>query len=53
MTYVIGEEKTCCNMTARLTLAKAKYKAAVTALVAADTAKDATSKEVTTEAVGS
>lgn len=53
MTYVIGEEKTCCNMTARLTLAKAKYKAAVKALVAADTAKDATSKEVTTEAVGS
>jgi len=38
MTYVIGEEKTCCNMTARLTLAKAKYKAAVQALAAADKA---------------
>ena len=38
MTYVVGEEKTCCNMTARLTLAKAKYKAAVQALAAADKA---------------
>ncbi len=48
MTYVIGEEKTCCNMTARLTLAKAKYKAAVQALVAANT-----TKETATEKAGS
>lgn len=41
MTYVVGEEKTCCNMTARLALAKAKYKAAVTALVSADKAASA------------
>ncbi len=44
MTYVVGEEKTCCNMTARLTLAKAKYKAAVEALVAADKKATATEK---------
>ncbi|WP_075083792.1 hypothetical protein [Mariniblastus fucicola] len=44
MTYVIGEEKTSCNMTARLTLAKAKYKAAVTAMVAAEKATAEASK---------
>lgn len=36
MEYMVGEEKTCCNMTARLALAKAKYKAAVEALAAAE-----------------
>lgn len=36
MEYLVGDEKTCCNMTARLALAKAKYKAAVEALVAAE-----------------
>jgi hypothetical protein len=30
--YVVGEEKTTCYMTARMTLARAKYKAAVQAL---------------------
>jgi hypothetical protein len=34
--YVVGEEKTCCEMTARLNLARAKYKAAVAALSAAE-----------------
>ncbi|MEM7784133.1 MAG: hypothetical protein AAF939_16620 [Planctomycetota bacterium] len=32
--YVVAGEKTCCEMTARLNLAKAKYKAAVETLVA-------------------
>jgi len=55
MTYVVGEEKTCCNMTARLTLAQAKYKAAVTALVSAEkasTEKTETSAPATTEKAG-
>jgi hypothetical protein len=34
--YVVGEEKTGCSVTARLNLARAKYKAAVQALVQAD-----------------
>lgn len=51
MTYVVGEEKTCCNMTARLTLAKAKYKAAVQALAAAD-AKTKAATATATEKVG-
>lgn len=34
--YVVGEQKTCCQMTARLNLAHAKYKAAVQALAAAE-----------------
>jgi len=52
MTYVVGKESTCCNMTARLTLAKAKYKAAVQALVAAE-AKTNAATETATEKVGS
>ena len=36
--YIVGEEKTCCEMTARLNLARAKYKAAVQALASADKA---------------
>lgn len=31
--FVVGEEKTACNVTARLNLARAKYKAAVVALM--------------------
>ena len=34
--YVVGDEKTCCEMTARLNLARAKYKAAVAALASAN-----------------
>ena len=34
--FVVGEEKTCCDVTARLNLARAKYKAAVIALMQAD-----------------
>jgi hypothetical protein len=34
-TFVVGEEKTCCEKTARLNLARAKYKAAVKTLVEA------------------
>jgi len=34
--YVVGDEKTGCSVTARLNLARAKYKAAVEALVQAD-----------------
>jgi len=30
--FVVGQEKTCCSVTARLNLARAKYKAAVIAL---------------------
>lgn len=37
--YVVGEEKTCCEMTGRLNLARAKYKAAVQAIAAADAQK--------------
>jgi hypothetical protein len=33
--FVVGEEKTCCEQTARLNLARAKYQAAVAALVEA------------------
>jgi hypothetical protein len=33
--FVVGEEKTACSVTARLNLARAKYKAAVAALVKA------------------
>lgn len=33
--FVVGEEATCCEQTARLNLARAKYKAAVAVLVAA------------------
>jgi len=49
--FVVGEEKTCCEKTARLNLARAKYKAAVQA-VAANTAK-ATPASSTTKKVGS
>lgn len=38
--FVVGEEKTCCEQTARLNLARAKYKAAVEALVAAQAPSD-------------
>lgn len=34
--FVVAGEKTCCEMTARLNLARAKYKAAVEALAAAE-----------------
>ncbi len=40
--YVVGAQKTCCEHTARLTLAKAKYKAAVEALAASKKAEPAT-----------
>jgi hypothetical protein len=33
--FLVDEEKTCCEMTARLNLARAKYKAAVTAMLQA------------------
>ena len=36
--FVVGEEKTCCEKTARLNLARAKYKAAIEALVQAQAA---------------
>jgi hypothetical protein len=36
--FVVGEEKTCCEKTARLNLARAKYKAAVEAMVRAQAA---------------
>lgn len=35
MTYVVNGEETCCSMTARLQTARAKYKAAVEAMVSA------------------
>ena len=35
MKYVVGGEETCCEMTARLNVARAKYKAAVEALTKA------------------
>ena len=35
MIYVVNGEETCCGMTARLETARAKYKAAVKALIAA------------------
>lgn len=36
--FVVGKEKTCCSTTARLNLARAKYKAAIEALAKADAA---------------
>lgn len=36
--FLVGEEKTCCERTARLNLARAKFKAAVTAMVEAQAA---------------
>ncbi len=39
--YVVGEEKTTCQMTARMTLARAKYKAAVQALAAQSVSTEA------------
>jgi hypothetical protein len=36
--FVVGEEKTHCEMTARLNLARAKYKAAIEAMVQAQAA---------------
>ena len=41
--FVVGEEKTCCEKTARLNLARAKYKAAVEAMLKAQ-AQTATAK---------
>jgi hypothetical protein len=41
--FVVGAEKTACEKTARLNLARAKYKAAVTALVEAQAAAEAES----------
>ncbi len=38
--FVVGEAKTCCEMTARLNLAHAKYKAAVEALAASTKATE-------------
>jgi hypothetical protein len=38
--FVVGEEKTCCEKTARLNLARAKYKAAITAMVEAQAAAE-------------
>jgi len=40
--YVVGEEKTTCQMTARMSLARAKYKAAVQALAAQAVSTEAT-----------
>ena len=34
--YLVGKEKTACSVTARLNLARAKYKAAIEALVKAE-----------------
>ncbi len=45
--FVVGEEKTACNVTARLNLARAKCKAAVVALMQASSA---TTKETSKEA---
>ena len=39
--FVVAGEKTCCSTTARLNLARAKYKAAIEALAKADAPKDA------------
>ncbi len=36
--FVVGDEKTACNVTARLNLARAKYKAAIVALAKAEAA---------------
>lgn len=47
MIYVVGGEETCCNMTARLNTARAKYEAVVKSLVAAET--PATDAEPKTE----
>jgi hypothetical protein len=45
--YVVAGESTACNVTARLNLARAKYKAAVVAIMQSDTqsAEKLTSKE--------
>jgi hypothetical protein len=43
--FVVGEEKTACNVTARLNLARAKYKAAVVALMKADSQTKETSSD--------
>lgn len=41
--FVVGDTKTSCSVTARLNLARAKYKAAVEAIVATDRPEDAKS----------
>ena len=43
--FVVGEEKTACNVTARLNLARAKYKAAVVAMMQATSETKETSTE--------
>ena len=43
--FVVREEKTCCEHTARLNLARAKYKAAVAVLAEATAKKDAPEEE--------
>jgi hypothetical protein len=43
--FVVGEEKTCCEKTARLNLARAKYKAAVEAMLKAQAAATAKPEE--------
>lgn len=48
--FVVAGEKTCCEMTARLNLARAKYKAAVSAMVAAK--KKAAGTEAKTQKAG-
>ena len=50
VTFVVAGKETCCNHTARLNLAKAKYEAAVKALVAAE--KTAEKTETKTEKKG-
>lgn len=51
VSFKVGDEEgTCCSMTARLNLAKAKYKAAVQALLAAE--KPAQKAEAKTESSG-
>ena len=44
MTYIVNGEETCCSMTARLNTARAKYKAAVQAVVAAAPKAEAETK---------
>ena len=46
--FVLGEEKTCCEKTARLNLARAKYKAAVEAMVKAQAAAEKPKPEAET-----
>ncbi len=43
--FVVAGEKTCCEMTARLNLARAKYKAAVEALATIGKAKNTNAKK--------